>query len=174
MNTFRKTETLWAQYINTNYWVSTQGEVVEWADGQLPKQVSFYKAGAGYRVLYCKGSKLYIHRMVMVAFDLMAADERKMQVNHIDGDKSNNRLTNLELIAASDNIKHAYKSGLIKPRNTHSDASNRPSFFTDEDVRQMRQLFADGFTQVQIASLFGTIQPTISRIVRNVYRSEVV
>ena len=59
-----------------------------------------------------KHKTYYIHRLVAIAF----IDNKKnlKQINHIDGNKSNNNVENLEWITCSDNLKHAYKNGLKK------------------------------------------------------------
>jgi hypothetical protein len=60
-------------------------------------------------------NKIYpnIHRLVALAF--IPNPLNKPCVNHIDGDKQNNCVSNLEWIDWADNVIHAYKTGLAKP-----------------------------------------------------------
>lgn len=71
--------------------------------------------GKGYKniILYKNsvGKSHYIHRLVALAF--LQNDLNLSEVNHIDGDKSNNKLSNLEWLSSSDNKKHAFKIGLM-------------------------------------------------------------
>lgn len=55
-----------------------------------------------------------IHRLVAIMF--IENTEGKEQVNHINGNKLNNIVTNLEWCNQSENMKHSYSLGLIKPR----------------------------------------------------------
>ena len=64
-----------------------------------------------------KAKTLRIHRLVMEIFNPI---DNIMQVNHIDGNKLNNKLDNLEWCTDSENKKHAYKTGLMLPGNQYS------------------------------------------------------
>lgn len=55
-----------------------------------------------------------VHRLVMEAFNPIPPDTR-LETNHVDGNKANNRLDNLEIVTHQENIQHGYDTGLITP-----------------------------------------------------------
>lgn len=55
-------------------------------------------------------TKVYVHRLVAEAF----TDARDETVNHKDGNKLNNRFSNLEWVSYSENNSHAFRIGLKK------------------------------------------------------------
>lgn len=56
-----------------------------------------------------------IHRLVAESF--VSGRKADYQVNHINGVKTDNRVTNLEWVSASKNIAHSYETGLNKNKN---------------------------------------------------------
>ena len=67
----------------------------------------------GYWIVVLAGNRAFhVHRLVAMAF---IAGDATLTVNHKDGDKSNNRLTNLEWMSIGQNIKHSFDTGLRKP-----------------------------------------------------------
>jgi hypothetical protein len=79
------------------------------------KKVSLDKNGYIFLRLSKDGIKknLFVHRIVASAF--LNNDDCLPQVNHIDGNKENCRVENLEWVSQSENSKHAFKIGLRKP-----------------------------------------------------------
>lgn len=69
----------------------------------------------GYVRVYlsnCKREKrlYYVHRIVASAF--IQNPDNLPQVNHIDGNKQNNNMNNLEWCTIGDNVRHGFKNGL--------------------------------------------------------------
>lgn len=94
-----------------NYEVSNVGRVRNKKTNRLLKPV-LNREGGYYRVSL-NGRRYYIHRLVADAF--FDGDHRDMDVNHIDGDRLNNNLSNLEWCTRKENIQHAFINGLRYP-----------------------------------------------------------
>lgn len=143
------------------YFVSNYCRIMSIITDTIEKEV---KTNNGYlrSFIYSKNKPrgLYRlnHRIGMKEFKPLN-DYTHMQVNHIDGNKSNNSIENLEWISGSDNIKHAYETGLKKPSNTN----NRDKRLSDEKVREIGNLLLEQkYTHKQIAELTNTSIPQVN------------
>ena len=168
---------VWAPVRGYEGWydVSAAGQVMRVANvlGATPgKLLKHSTTRTGYhqvRLFDGRGSAAskahYVHRLVAVAFLGPIPDGR--QVNHKDGDKSNNALDNLEYVTAKQNIHHAERLGL-RPK-AHSEA-HWNTRLTAEQVRTIRAL-AGQMMQRDIARRFGISEAHTHRIIhRQVWR----
>lgn len=89
--------------------VSSNGDVFH--NGKLLKGESCVNGYIRYHVSENrKTTKILAHRLIAMAFILNP--ENKPEINHIDGNKENNNVSNLEWVTPSENQRHARKTGL--------------------------------------------------------------
>lgn len=141
------------------YEVSNMGNVRNVKRGRLLTPTM-----AGYYLRVClppRGTKkIYAHRLVAEAF--IPNELNKPCVNHIDGNKENNRADNLEWVTFSENSRHAYH--ILKKWSTVGSASPCATF-TDSDVLEIRKLLDSGEKTIkEVAEMFGAKHNTIYQI----------
>lgn len=107
-----------------NYEASNLGRIRRVAPGRktfVGKVLACQRVGTGYRstalVRDGKAVRHYVHRLVMLAF--VGPPPSRHEVNHIDGDKTNNALSNLEYVTRSENNYHAFDNGLMPKGSDH-------------------------------------------------------
>jgi RecG-like helicase len=163
---------------NDHYEVSSDGRVrrcVRFRKDDLYKELKVQTTNHGYLAvgLYRNGKykRYFVHSLVMSAF--VGKREQGHCVNHIDYDKTNNKLHNLEYVTPSENTSHAYKCKDI--RDTIAREFQRWNCrLSDEQVRQLRREYATGqYKQREIARKYGISYQHTSDIV-NRSRRELV
>lgn len=107
---------------------------------------------------------LRTHRVVAEAF--LHNEYNKPYVNHIDGDKTNNCVENLEWVTASENSIHARSIGLASSEGA-AKAHRKLTVSQAEDIRKRRLLGGSENTVRKLASEFGVGRVTIYRIEHN-------
>lgn len=98
-----------------------------------------------------------IHRLVAYAF--LNNTSNKRTINHIDGDKKNNSLSNLEWCTYSENMLHSYRTLNRKP--TNGNAFGPHSKLSKEEVIYVRD---SDLSLTKLSKLFGVSISTISQI----------
>lgn len=90
----------------------------------------------GYETVCLRENNENLHRTVhrLVALIYLSEFDGSNTVNHIDGNKLNNHVTNLEWLTSRDNQRHAFTNNLTKGTVT-----------TDEEVHQICKYLQDGF-----------------------------
>lgn len=96
---------------NQEIWLKVHDDGTIESDRGIEKQ---YKNKHGYMRISIGSPcfELKVHRLVAQAF--IPNPQRKKQVNHIDGNKENNHVSNLEWATPKENVEHAVKLGLLK------------------------------------------------------------
>lgn len=146
------------------YMISDHGRVMrvlQTRGTRTPKVLSQGIGTSGYKTVVLsvgrKAETRMVHRMVAEAF--IDNDDAKEQVNHIDGDKTNNAAVNLEWCTRSENAIHAYRV-LKKGRKSQKKAHRK---LTDD---QIVKIYLSEGTIAQIGERFGVSDVMVSRIKR--------
>lgn len=160
------------------YQVSSEGRIKSLArkskrdyrgDVSVPEKILKQQKREGYlRVTltkYSKSKTLSVHRLVAGSF--IPNPKNRKYINHKDGDKTNNNVSNLEWCTCSENQKHAYDNGLCDRRGENSSTS-----LTNKDVLEIRAAKNLGcFSDREIAKAYGVSRKCINHIVnRNTWR----
>lgn len=98
------------------------------------------------------------HRLVAIAF--LDNKENKRCVNHIDGNKINNRVENLEWCTHLENNRHAMRTGL----NIIAGESNGQAKLTEKIVLSIRKSRSEGKKYREISELYGVPENALGKI----------
>ena len=122
--------------------VSNLGRVFSKRTNKILKQTMLKTGYASFatRIGGRKGQTHCFRVHILVAKAFISNPENKAQVNHINGIKTDNRLDNLEWVTASENMQHAYKSGLVK-RNLLMSNDNPKIKLTEADVLYILEVY---------------------------------
>ncbi len=148
----------------SDYLVSDNGEI--WSIRRGRERKVWSVPGKYPRVTLAKNGiekTLSVHRLVAVAFITNPLNKRT--INHIDGNKQNNHVTNLEWNTMSENMVHAVEIGLVKPPVLGNGETHKAAKLSNVDVQMIRVLLnAKDFTLKQIAKRFGICDGHVSDI----------
>jgi hypothetical protein len=140
-----------------NYWVSNMGRFKN-SKGIIMENYKYHTRN-GYIIVGLNKNQYSLHRLI--AFTFLENPENKPVVNHIDGNKINNAVSNLEWCTVAENNKHAIDIGLrkcsrkigqytidnklVKEFNYISEAMNETGIKTIKHVLYGKQKIAGGF-----------------------------
>lgn len=162
----------------TEYLISNNGRVAKirnkrWGSSLLnkePRTCTKYTRQGYMAISLMKPEGGHTHKFVHVLVAETFIGERPMGycVNHKDGIKTNNYVSNLEYVTHSDNLKHAYSLGL-RGRNTfYRGDCNASSKLTENQVRSIKKKlkkYKRGMCK-ELGKEYGILTSTISAIKR--------
>lgn len=132
------------------------------------------KQNSGYLIVHLYKEKTReaktVHRLVSKAF--IPNPENKPHVNHLDGDKSNNKLDNLDWCTQSENIKHAYKYGITKRTkewnkkigDSQRGENSGSNILSKDDVIRIKEMIKKGLGDTEISKIIECGKSTIWNI----------
>jgi len=101
-----------------------------------------------------------VHRLIAMTF--LPNPEKKPMVNHKDGNKKNNHVSNLEWCTRKENELHAKENGL-KPKGE----KNGGSKISDDDAELIRSSYIKRVNTKDLCAKFNLSRPQIQRIANN-------
>ena len=133
----------------------------------LDQGTGYYKISIVINDVHCYRS---LHRLIMLAFRYFPGCEN-LQVNHIDGNKLNNDLSNLEWVTCQQNILHAINTGLhYDPKGENNPAAT----ITDAQADMIGNLLSQNkYSRKEIADMVGCTVYNINNIMSGNCRKEV-
>lgn len=138
-----------------NYKIDLENGNVYNPNGKLLKASKVYN---GYLTVTVDGKRRKVHRMVLMS--ATKCDGNGLQVNHLDGNKENNSINNLEWCSPKENTQHAEKLGLRKHTPTKI---RKDRVLSDEEVLIIKKLIREGKTTKEIQKVCPKANP------KNVY-----
>lgn len=114
----------WKQFRDTRYDVSNMGRVRSTLRPDKLGNIRKNQAGImklqpknnGYLQVQLSGKWYAVHRLVAEVF-MGLPEDKSMVVDHIDSNKQNNQLTNLQWLSTKDNVKKAYRDGRVPKKS---------------------------------------------------------
>ena len=143
-----------------NYYVYKDGRV---QNSKTKRFTQPHPDKNGYlRVVLYDGNKtvnFIVHRLIALLY--IPNPDNKPMVNHINGNKRDNRIKNLEWVSNLENIKHAWDNKLMNPRpgTRHHNCK-----LTEEDVLYIRKQRKLGVPRKVLAEKFNVRKNHITRI----------
>lgn len=126
-----------------------------------PRIKSVRVNGNGY-VMVGTGHTKSARVHVLVADAFIGPKPDRMDVNHIDGNKQNNRADNLEYVTRSENHRHAFKLGLAKsPFTGMVGEKHFRAKLSDRDVIAIRESYANGVPRRDLAAQYSLSYYTV-------------
>jgi hypothetical protein len=112
----------------------------------------------------CKSVRLAVHRALAQLF--IPNPGAKPCINHIDGDKANFALSNLEWCTHRENMRHAFDTGLVSRPASGPGEKSPAARLSWGDVREIRRAVSNGTPRQALAAKYGVCKSNINQIVR--------
>ncbi len=151
------------------YYISNKGRVYSAVSNILlsPGMTIPGYACITVRTVEEKGLTFDVHRIEMLVFNRIPGCEF-LEVNHKDGNKLNNDLSNLEWVTPSQNMIHASVNNLLPKGENHPNCT-----IPNEVVHKICELYINGYNYASISRMLNIHQGTIKDIITGKIRKDI-
>lgn len=112
-----------------------------------------------------KYKSICVHRIIAMVF--LKDFDHEHEVNHIDGNKCNSNIRNLEMVSKEENMQHAVRMGLKKPPQVGE--NHWCAKLTTKDVIQIRNLYDLGYSIKSILEKYNNVS---RRCIKNIVKGK--
>lgn len=148
----------------TKWYITDSGDILSktsyHSDNTLNKIRPNINKNRGYLYARTSNKNYQIHRLVASAF--IPNPDNKPQVNHIDGNKLNNHVSNLEWVTSLENIRHSINNGSTKQMSKNEGNIK----YTNMQCREVLDLVNKGISYTKAGSIHNMPYSTVAHLVR--------
>lgn len=138
------------------YEITTDGKIFSTVGKRKELKGKINKYGYRMVVLTVNKKKIYPNLHRLIAINFIPNPNKLPEINHKDGNKANNHISNLEWCTSSENQKHARDTGLQKYK------------INMQIANQIRDLYKTGkYTHLKLSNMFGLQKTQIGYIINN-------
>lgn len=147
----------WTEISDANrYRINNIGEII----GPTQKLLRPMKSESGHLYVFINRKKRFVHRLVLEAF--CGRCPNGMECRHLDGDPSNNNISNLRWGTKKENVEDRRRHGRMPVPHLSQFTKLKP-----KDIPVIRLLHENGNSSRSIGKIFHTSHVTIQKIVRD-------
>lgn len=154
---------MWKQIKNYDYEINSEGIVRRISTQQIKKPYIIHNGYLAVQLnIEGKRKGYLIHRLIAEYF--IPNPKNKPFINHIDSNRLNNVLSNLEWCTHQENVIHSYKQGF----SSNTGSKNGFSKLNEELVKEIRKRHSLGETNKQIAKNIGVSENCIQQVTKRI------
>jgi HNH endonuclease/NUMOD4 motif-containing protein len=164
LKSFTKNKEVWCFHKNIEcYVVSNKGRIKSLLTQKILKE---HSTPQGYKQigLYIRSKRksFMVHRLVAETY-IPIKNSNYYEVNHIDGNKNNNAIENLEWCTRQENLEHAHKMKLFKRQLGETNGRCK---IKNIELLDIKELFKLGFKAKDIANAYNIGYTQVYRILK--------
>lgn len=152
--------------VKRNFLVITQNNQHGSFKRELPERIlKNSKDKYGYHRVVIKRKGYFLHRLVAIAF--ISNPENKLEINHINGIKVDNRVNNLEWATHKENMRHALENKLNANHRGINNKYYQSTIMSEDEVIEAKKIYNNDNTSFKkLSEKYNVSKSTIMRVIK--------